>query len=116
LLILLLPERKFLNIIPAVAGISATTFIAWVDVLYIAVETRATTTGFGAFSPFLGQRRELPGSFLLEQDFGGSETTTVRPHALRGSLTRALREECGILNSAEAKGVHCEREGYGKVV
>ena len=28
LLILLLPERKFLNIIPAVAGISAATFIS----------------------------------------------------------------------------------------
>jgi hypothetical protein len=78
LLILLLPERKFLNIIPAVAGIAARCSLARVEVLYIAVETRATTTGFGA--------------------------------------SRALREECGILKSAEAKGVHCEREGYSEMV
>jgi len=66
LLILLLPEGKFLNIIPAVAGMSAATSLARVDVLYIVVETRATTTGFGASRRFLDHRRETPEPFLLE--------------------------------------------------
>jgi hypothetical protein len=66
LLILLLPERKFLNIIPAVAGIAARCSLARVEVLYIAVETRATTTGFGASRHFLYRWRETPEPFLLE--------------------------------------------------
>ncbi len=66
LLILLLPERKFLNIIPAVAEHRQRRSLAWVDVLYNAVETRATTTRLRSFSPVLKQRREIPEFFLLE--------------------------------------------------
>jgi hypothetical protein len=65
LLILLLPERKFINIIPAVAEISAAMSLAWVDVLCIVVETRTTTTGFGTSRHFLDWR-ETSEPFLLE--------------------------------------------------
>ena len=71
LLILLLPERKFLNIIPAVAEYRQRRSLVWVDVLYIAVETRATTTGFGASRRFLHTAARNSGAFLV----GGSRLT-----------------------------------------
>jgi hypothetical protein len=71
LLILLLPERKFLNIIPAVAGMWQRRSLARVDVLSIVVETRATTTGFGASRHFLDCWRETPEPCLLAQSLDG---------------------------------------------
>lgn len=50
---------------------------AWVEVLCIAVETRATTTGSGALRRFLDGRRRTQEPFLLNQVLGCMERKTV---------------------------------------
>jgi hypothetical protein len=52
-------------------NIGSDVHLAWVDVLYIVVETRATTTGFGASRRFLYYRPETPEPFLLDQSRNG---------------------------------------------
>ena len=64
------------------------------------------------------ERRGTQGPFLLKQALGCTQGQDRFVHiALRGVTgKRVLQEECGILILVEAKGVHCEREGYSKVV
>jgi hypothetical protein len=66
---------------------------------------------------FSNGRRRTQEPFLLNRVLDHTQGTAGSSTCFEeGEETRALREECGILISAEAKGVYCEREGYCEVV